>query len=456
MFEPDQTVTLTARFAGPVEIHRVAWKQWWAGTSSKKTAYKLKTAKVSLSNDGFQQDRREFGSVSDPGPHTSWGDPRSYEVSGKDTATSVRLELVPQPGTAIYLGELQVFGKGSGKLSAATYNITRLGLANAAPDRQIVLAGTTQGDLLCIDPADGTVLRSTRFGGAVNDLTAADLDGDGRDEIVVGRRDYWLTVLDSDLKERWSRELKYYRKPPAVNVVCTGDLDGDGTPEVVCGGENWRFYAFSASGDELWNYESVHPSRSGAVADLDGDGKAEVICGTHYYWASVLNGKGLRQWSARFGPICRDIAVGSFDGDKTRGVVFAGGDGCLHYYDSKGELRLTYNTGDEVTTAVATDLDADGRDEFAGGSLNHNVYAFGATGKRLWRTDLGSPLDRLVVLPGAAGTRSGRVAVLAADGRIVASTDLQTAVVDLQVVGRDVLVADAAGHVHRLRLPQEK
>ncbi|MBT3286283.1 MAG: PQQ-binding-like beta-propeller repeat protein [Victivallales bacterium] len=461
MFEPDQKVTLTVRFEGAVEVNRVAWKQWWAATSSKKTAYKLQNAEVFLSSDDFQQDRRAFGSLRDPGPHPDWGDPLDYALTGKGSGTSIRLELTPQPGTAIYLAELHVFGEGKGKLSAASYDVSRLGLAQLGPDQQAILVGTRQGDVLCLDPETGAVLRSKRFAGAVNDLTAADLDLDGSDEIIVGRRDYWLTVLGSDLAERWSRELKYYRKPPAVNVVRTGDLDGDGKPEVICGGDNWRFYAFSGTGDELWNYESVHPSRSGAVADLDGDGKAEVICGTHYYWASVLNGEGLQQWRARFGPICRDVAVGSFDGNKTRGVVFGAGDGCLHYYDHKGTLRLKYNTGDEVVTVAAADLDGDGIDEFAGGSLNHNVYAFNAKGERLWRADLGAPLVRLLPLVSDTGprlvaaTHSGGVVVLDPAGRIVGRSDLGVAVVDLLVLGADIVAAGADGRLHRLQLPRE-
>jgi hypothetical protein len=460
MFEPDRTVAVTVRFAGPVEIQRVAWKQWWADTSSKKTAYKLKEATVLVSNDGFGQDSRVLGVVRDPGPHPSWGDPLDYEVMGKAKATSVRLVLTPQPGTAIYLGELQVSGTGDGELSGATYDMTRLGLAQTGPAQSMILAGTRQGDLLVIDPTTGAVQRSRSFGGAINDLGAADLDLDGKDEIIVGRADHWLTVMDSNLEERWSRELQYYRRPPEVNVVRTGDLDGDGKPEVVCGGENWRFYAFSGTGDELWNYESVHPSRSGVVADLDGDGKAEVICGTHYYWASVLDGTGLLKWSARFvGPICRDVATGSFDGDGTRGVIFGGADGSVYYHDAKGARRLAYNAGDEVVTVAAVDLDGDGRDEFACGSLNGNVYAFDAQGKRLWRIDLGSPLVRLSPVSTTSAARlvavtgTGQTMAIGPLGELVGKGDLGSGAVDLRLFGDHILVATADGGLHCLKLP---
>jgi len=456
VFEPDRRVALTIHFAGPVTVSRVAWKAWWAETSSKQTAYRLAAAEVSLSNDDFRQDRRAFGSLRDEGPHPSWGSPRDYEVTGTGTATAVRVELTPHPGTAVYLAELHVVGSAPEGETTVAYDITRL-----AASRDALLVGTGGGDLLALDPATGQVQRTTRFGGAVNDVAVADLDGDGSEEVVVGRRDYWLTVLGADFAERWSRELKYYRSPPSVNLVRTGDLDGDGKPEVVCGGENWRFYAFSGAGEELWNYESVHASRSGVVADLDGDGKAEVVCGTHYYWVSVLNGQGLPQWKASFGPICRDVAVGNFAGDGTRGVIFGAGDGCIRYYSHDGKPLLSYNTGDEVVSVLALDLDGDGRDEFVGASLNQSVYAFDAQGERLWRTDLGSPPVRLVSLPTSRGpqvaaiTQQGQVVVLSGTGRVVARSDLGTPLVDVLALDRELVVADAAGRVCRFRLPSE-
>ena len=261
----------------------------------------------------------------------------------------------------------------------------------------------------------------------INDIAAADLDGAGRDNVVIGRQDCKVTVLDSAGKEKWSRTLEYYRRPPYVNVVRTGDLDGDGRPEVIAGGENWRFFAFSADGRPLWNYESVHPSRSGAVADLDGDGKAEVMCGTHYYWMTTLNPDGTKKWvygtfGASFGPICYDIAVGSFDRDKTRGVILGGGDGGVHYLSFDGKLRMRYDTGDEVRKVLAADLDGDGRDEIVAGSMSRSVYVFDAAGKRLWRFEAGSPVDTLAFVAQGktrrllAGTESGDLYGFDADG----------------------------------------
>ena len=342
--------------------------------------------------------------------------------------------------------------------------ITRLfsaRLDGSAKPRTILVA-TVHGALYALN-GDGSRRWQISFPDRVNDVAAADLDGDGKDEVIVGRQDGKVTVLDPAGKEKWSRALEFYRRPPYVNVVRTGDLDGDGRPEVIVGGENWRFYAFTGDGRELWNYESVHPSRSGAVADLDGDGKAEVLCGTHYYWMTALNFDGTKRWTygtfgSNFGPICYDIAVGSFDGDRTKGVVLGGGDGAVHYLSADGKLRMRYNTGDEVRKVLAADLDGDGRDEIAAGSMSRSVYAFDAGGKRLWRFEAGSPVNSLAfVVEGKkrrllAGSEAGSFYALDPGGKPVSLDAFGSAVVDIIPFDKGAVVATADGKVRLMEI----
>ena len=320
-----------------------------------------------------------------------------------------------------------------------------------------LLATTREGTLLALS-GEGETLWSREFGAPLNDIAVADLTGDARDEIVLARQDHFVTVLDAAGNELWSRGLQYYRRPPYVNIVRTGDIDGDGRLEVIAGGENWRFYAFTAGGKELWNYESVHPSRSGAVADLDGDGKAEVLCGTHYYNASVLNADGTLEWSYRLGPICYDIATGSFEAGKTRGVIFGGGDGILHYTDYRGQSRMKFNTGEEVRVVAAADMDGDGRDEILGGSMNSYIYCFDGEAKPRWRHDLGDGVTTLVTVPDAkgavavAGTEAGNLFSFDAAGRLLTAARLGSPIVCATGYRGDVVVATEDGWLRRLHV----
>ena len=353
-------------------------------------------------------------------------------------------------------------GSGTEATDATAIRVSRLASAalGKAGEADTVLAATMGGTLLALN-VDGSTRWSFETGTVLNDVVADDLTGDGIEEIVLARKDYNVQVLDAAGEELWKRALSYYRRPPYVNLVRTGDIDGDGTPEVIAGGENWRFYSFKADGTELWNYESVHPSRAGAVADLDGDGKAEVICGTHYYWASILDTDGKRRWQYSFGPICYDIATGRFDHNGTRGVVFGSGDGKIHYVDANGKPRMAYTTGDEVKHVATGDLDGDGLDEILGGSLNYNVYCFGADAGRRWRLDVGGPVSALVTVPqkqGAlvvAGTGKGRLASIDSKGTITAVSEFGSEILNILVGRKSVFVATADGQLRNISNVQE-
>ena len=207
---------------------------------------------------------------------------------------------------------------------------------------------------------------------------------------------------------------------------------------------------------ESYLFASVLHGKSDGIADLDGDGKAEVICGTHYYWASVLNADGQRRWQYNFGPICYDIATGCFDRDDTRGVVFGSGDGKIHVVDASGKPRLAYTTGDGVKHVAAADLDGDGLDEILAGSLNYNLYCFGADAGRRWRRDLGGPVSALVTVPqqpgvlAVAGTGKGRLASVDATGRVRAVTELGSEILDLVAGRQSVIVATADGQLRKI------
>ncbi len=399
-----------------------------------------------------------------PGPKAELGPARLPTREPKATiaagAAAKPLPVIWEQRLVAPAGQNVPGGKSPATAEPSALNITRLAAARleAGQAQPHVLAATREGTLLALKP-DGTQQWAAQFGCSLNDVTAADLDRDGKEEVVLARQDAHVCVLDSAGQERWKQKLEFYRRPPYVNVVRTGDLDGDGVPEVVAGAENWRFYAYKADGTPLWHYESVHPSRSGAVADLDGDGRCEVLCGTHYYWFPALQGDGTKLWDYSFGPICYDVTTGAFDGDKTRGVVIGGGDGYVHYLAADGKLRMKYNTGDEVKRVLAADVDADGKDEILAGSLSHYVYCFGADGKRRWAVDLGGPISALVAvktadgrcLP-AAGTSTGRVVTLGPDGTILAAADLGTPVVDMLADSATVLVAAVDGKLRRLHV----
>ncbi|MBK8741484.1 MAG: VCBS repeat-containing protein [Betaproteobacteria bacterium] len=147
----------------------------------------------------------------------------------------------------------------------------------------------------------------------VNDTAVADLDGDGKAEIIHIRssgqanfddRGIFIYSHDGQLQRRiplWT----YWFTPLTI-----ADVDGDGRPDIVLGGDG-TVYAFRDDGRPIWAHKVppdvpsdpvlapfyVQPGPGSGVAnaapqvyDLDGDGVAEVVVAA-YSRIIILDGR---------------------------------------------------------------------------------------------------------------------------------------------------------------------
>lgn len=179
-------------------------------------------------------------------------------------------------------------------------------VANIDGDPQAeVIAGTY--DLYALDGLTGAlewrVENSNRIWPGI---ALADLTGDNKQEIVVGRSGDQLTVYKTDGSPIWTRNPFGNGE---IRTLAVADLDNDGTYEIIVG------RASGGSTRQLNVYEphgSVRPgwparrngepgygwgmyNQNAAVADLNGDGFKEIIgpTDTHYITALDMNGNQL-------------------------------------------------------------------------------------------------------------------------------------------------------------------
>lgn len=104
--------------------------------------------------------------------------------------------------------------------------------------------------------------------------------------------------------------LKEYPLPVAIDGVKFGDLNGDGKNDLVVLTRNYSTYAFDNSGKELWHVDAPSGGSElrsqfeapGSVWDFDQDGKAEVVA-----WAMIDGKEVLAMYDGPTGAIKHQI-----------------------------------------------------------------------------------------------------------------------------------------------------
>jgi hypothetical protein len=165
--------------------------------------------------------------------------------------------------------------------------------------------------------------RTVDFRPRQGSVVAADVDGDGRRDLVVSIPSGVVLLLrpDGTRFPGWPRTFENLTQPAfPVGDPAVGDLDGDGSADivtcVVSGTPTRRNYLFAlrADGTDLpgWPIELLHPGYEyyscsnipTLLADLDGDGSLEVIRGMSKgtILAFDRTGHPLPGWPVRLGP----------------------------------------------------------------------------------------------------------------------------------------------------------
>jgi hypothetical protein len=189
----------------------------------------------------------------------------------------------------------------------------------------------------------------------------------------------------------WSYTTGYYvHSSPSL-----ADIDNDGKLEVVVGSEDNKIYALNGEdGSLLWSYTTGdYVDSSPALGDIDNDGKLEVVVGSWDYKIYALNGEdGSLLWSwTTGGEVFSSPSIGDIDNDGKLEVVVGSYDNKIYALNGEdGSLLWSYTTGSLVLSSPSLgDIDNDGKLEVVVGSHDHNIYALST----------GSPVPSSSLLP---------------------------------------------------------
>jgi hypothetical protein len=311
--------------------------------------------------------------------------------------------------------------------------------------------GLADGTVHLIAP-DGTRRQILATDGPVHALCAADLNANGRDELLVGSDDEHLIALADDGTEIWRTKIPFLRKEQPwlwwtlnsakVRKIHAGDITGDGTPEILVGAGNMRLQCLDSAGNTLWRFRTDHGiCTTITTADVFGEGRPRVLAGNGLTSSNgacwVLDENGSKLQTYYNGSWCTSlpaIAVADLDGDGTPTVFCGNNRGNVRAYPAaRGRVKQLWIHNMTRPVRSLTPIPAGEHSVIVVGSDSGTLCAFDQAGRKAWGTPLSSAiLDTVTISPQhddpaargiAAACRDGRVFALAANGQLRAWHD---------------------------------
>ena len=267
----------------------------------------------------------------------------------------------------------------------------------------------------------------------------ADIDGDGKPEIVFGtyfrdRHVYALNGEDGSLCWKYLSD----RGPMDASVLII-DHDGDGDLETLSAdSSSGRLFCLDSEGNLTWAYKLPNSTDSPpAAADLDSDGDLEIIAGS--MWKQDGQGDvtcfdaGTQEtlWSAAIpGCVQSEPVLVEIDGIPGLDVVVTSwrGDRGVHALSGlTGETLWRFETdGDDKSMGMyhgVTVIEEEGQTRLVVATTEGDVYGLDLEGVELWHKDF----DEYIFAPTSAADLDGDgaidVCVCAATIRVLRASD---------------------------------
>ncbi|MBI3848623.1 MAG: VCBS repeat-containing protein [Planctomycetes bacterium] len=320
------------------------------------------------------------------------------------------------------------------RLPTGTYSLRARAAEHDArdwDDRQAIRVATGQTTRVGIWLPPIERLERASIDSAIAAILTADLDGDGRPEIVAASNDGSIVCVPPRGLPRFRVEIG-----EAVRRLIAADLDGDGRRDVVAGSFFGSIIALGADGSRRFETKVGEHLEQVVAVDLDGDGRSEIVAAGYSlanrrddYAGTILalSSEGTTRWRAEVSGQPSRLLTTLVDADG-RPLIVAGTQsrigGEIVAFAADGARRFGIATEGNVTSLVTADVDHDGRADVIAGMSDGEILAMSPDGKQLFSERIeGSIVDLLATVLGGerqpgivAATGNGRIIVLAPDG----------------------------------------
>jgi outer membrane protein assembly factor BamB len=212
-----------------------------------------------------------------------------------------------------------------------------------------IIFGTFYGYVFCLNGEDGSIFWQTNLGSdsyIQSGPNILDVNMDGQLDIVVAQfdGDCRLYVLKGN-----DASILWYSDIPQDYMYHGGsfaDIDEDGKPEIVIGCYDNHVYVYNGEDGSLeWEYEApYYIAAPTSIADLNNDNHFEIVF-VSYNLVGVLSHEGNLLWSySSGGSIFRGVSIADVDDNGILDVVFGSDDGILRALKGNdGQIVWTYD-----------------------------------------------------------------------------------------------------------------
>jgi hypothetical protein len=303
-------------------------------------------------------------------------------------------------------------------------------------DNAQLVAATLAGQIVWKAPLHGKVRPAPAL---------ADLDGDGQVDVVVGDELGFLSAFEGKTGRRlWQKatSVNEYGAKGYIGGAAIADVDGDGKDDVIAGARDGVLAAYRGrDGQVLWSVQdSSGMHASPIVFDADGDGRMEILAAWSYSMIRILDSKtGGTRWSQQleqdsggieglFGtpvPVPFPALAGAGPVIVAPTAWWGRDDGIIEVGTQRRAFRS--QEGRVSSSSVVTDLDGDGSIEAILGTESGHILALGANGTRAIVTAAKGAVEATPMLADVDGDGTFELLVASNDGSLTCYTTGSTA-----------------------------